>query len=174
MEDASNGGAASGGEGAAAPGEEDSEESDGEAEAIYDAALVGDETPAAEEEGGGAASPALEIREGWDKITFASSLWGAVGDGGAVQLRTVEDDKWVQYILDKNSFQATRREFAQFAERFTLLRGMLGKERKPHYQNAVPCDDAVVESDNFAAVFDGVGGGGVQSGMFARLLAKVA
>ena len=117
----------------------------------------------------------------WKFATFASSCW--VQKDGRMELasennegpQTRSEERWVQ---SREWFDSVRREKAQFAERFNVIRGMpylSGKteNKLEKYMNpkTMPCDDASSESDNFLSVFDGVGACGVWSGKFARQLA---
>jgi len=83
-----------------------------------------------------------------------------------------------QWKRDQAGFDAERRSKAQFAERFTVIRGKIQfaprevvKLNDVTYKTFLPCDDAESQSDNFVSIFDGVGSLGVWSGKFARHLA---
>ena len=136
-----------------------------------EACVSGAITPIEEEEAVGGTSmarPLAATRDGpWKFLTFSSSKWVRLA-GGVLQLIGKKGDE--QLTRDEAWFDKERRSKAQFAERFTVVRGKLKFNRRngelvkitdPEYESSLPCDDAESQSDNFVSVFDGVGGGRV-------------
>ena len=133
-----------------------------------EACVSGAITPIEEEEavsgqGGGAGDGP------WKFLTFSSSKWVKLA-GGVLQL--IGEKGCEQLTRDEAWFDKERRSKAQFAERFTVIRGKLKfnfkcvppervKITDPTYNMSLPCDDAESQSDNFVSVFDGVGAHGV-------------
>jgi len=119
--------------------------------------------------------------DAWKFATFSSSLW--LDFDGNMQLTSKGSSSELEpnqgLTRPKEWFGSLRREKAQFAERFNVIRGMphlSGKteNKLEKYVRSLPCDDISSESDNFLSVFDGVGELGKSAGKFARQLANNA
>jgi len=132
-------------------------------------------TPSVEEVVGGQGGGAGD--QPWKFVTFASSNWVKLSE----ELLQLSGQPWEgeQWKRDQAGFDELRRSKAQFAERFTVIRGKIQFEPNERvklndvaYATSLPCDDAESQSDNFVSIFDGVGSLGVWSGKFARYLAQ--
>ena len=136
---------------------------DGLDEEGSEACVSGAITPIEEEEAVAGTSMARPLAGPWKFVTFSSSKWVRLA-GGVLQLIGKKGDE--QLTRDEAWFDKERRSKAQFAERFTVVRGKLKFNRRngelvkitdPEYESSLPCDDAESQSDNFVSIFDGVG-----------------
>ena len=134
-------------------------------EACFSTYPSGAITPMVDEAAGGQGGGAGD--KPWEFVAFSSSRWKKVAEDLLMFSGKGGGEQWK---LDQAGFDVLRGSKAQFAERFTVIRGKLkfnlklgerAKTTDPSYGMSLPCDDAESQSDNFVSVFDGVGQGGV-------------